>query len=324
VLFTGLRIHFKVKLWFIKCCFFEQRRIKAVQSQQLKLSGMQPVIKLFLFLTTICFFACDPDSKHAVASGSELPKAPKQTEDIFKKAFPGAMPGSGFSDSVVNYILRKYKITPDKMLLGASLCVDDIIYTKNFRLHAKVKGPFNLGGLAGLPFTGVSGLGAFAHHIPDDGVMLLLIAPHIGYSESKGWGYVLRHEQHHASTCCGALMGTLGKLQNGTLKPEIKEEDYQGGKIAQLALGHQKEILGAENPVIELTKITAKQAEQEIRSYIPDVDMEHIKYVILVTGIMINTDYAYSDYLSVNHFMVYDVAKKAIVEDVPNPFKAGQ
>ena len=283
---------------------------------------MQPSIKLFLFIASICFVACD--SKPSAASGSALPKAPKQTEDILQKAFPGAMPGPEFSDSAVNYIVRKYQITPDKMLLGASLCVDDIIYTKNFRLNPKVKGPFNLGGLAGLPFTGTSGLGAFAHHIPDDGVMLLLIAPHIGYSESKGWGYILRHEQDHASTCCGALMGTLGKLQKGNLKPEIREDDYQGGKIAQLALGHQKQILGAGNPIIELTNIVAKQAEQEIRSHIPDAGLEHIKYVILVAGVMINTDYSYSDYFSVNHFMVYDVAKKAIVEDVPNPFKPVQ
>ena len=240
------------------------------------------------------------------------------------KAFPDATPGPVFSDSIVSYISSKYNVPPDKMLLGASMCVDDIIYTKNFRMNPKVKGPFNLGGLAGLPFTGTSGLGAFAHHIPDGGTMLLLIAPHIGYSESKGWGYVLRHEQHDASTCCGALMGTLGQLQKGTLLPAIKEEDYQGGKIAQLALDHQKEILGAENPIIELTKITSKQAEKEIRAHILDVGMEHIKYVILITGILINTDYSYSDYLCVDHFMVYDADKKTIIEDVKNPLKSVQ
>jgi hypothetical protein len=119
-------------------------------------------------------------------------------------------------------------------------------------------------------------------------------------------------------------MGTLGQLQKGTLLPEIKEEDYQGGKIAQLALAHQKEILGADNPIIELTKITSKQAEQEIRAHIFGVGMEHIKYVILVAGILINTDYSYSDYLYVNHFMVYDVGKKTIIEDVKNPLKSAQ
>jgi hypothetical protein len=276
--------------------------------------------KLLPLLTISCFLACD--QHYPVAGGTELPGAPKQTEDILKQTFPDAMTGPAFADSAINYVQRKYHIPPGKILMGASLCVDDIIYTKNFRLNPKVKGPFNLGGLGGLPFTGVSGLGAFAHHIPEEGVMFLLIAPHIGYSESKGWGYVLRHEQHEASTCCGALMGTLDKLKKGTLRPEIKEEDYQGGKIAQLALAHQQEILSAKDQIIALTKITAKQAEQEIRSHIVDTHMGHIKYVVLVAGIMINTDYSYSDYLSVNHFMVYDVAKKAIVEDVANPFRA--
>ena len=273
--------------------------------------------------TSLCVFACDPkhDPEHAVASGSALPKASRQTEAVLQQAFPGAMPGPEFSDSVISYITRNYHVAPDKMLLGASMCVDDIIYTKNFRQNPKVKGPFNLGGLAGLPFTGTSGLEAFAHHIPEGGTMLLLVAPHIGYSESKGWGYVLRHEQHDASTCCGALMGTLSKLQKGKLRPEIKEADYQGGKIAQLALAHQKEILGAANPIIELTRITSTEAEQEIRSHMLDAGMEHIRYVILVAGIMINTDYSYTDYITINHFMVYDAEKKAMIQDVKNPFR---
>jgi hypothetical protein len=281
---------------------------------------MRSATKLFLLLVVTCFFACD-QKQEAAASSAALPAAPQQTEGILRQVFPNALRGPEFADSAINYVFRKYHMSPDKILLGASLCVDDIIYTKNFRMNPKVKGPFNLGGLAGLPFTGVSGLGAFAHHIPEDGVMFLIIAPHIGYSESKGWGYVLRHEQHEASTCCGALMGTLGKLQKGTLDSTIREEDYQGGKIAQLALAHKQEILGAKDPIIELTKITAKQAEQEIRSYIHDTHLEHIRYVILVAGVMINTDYSYSDYLSVDHFMVYDVEKKAVVEDIPNPFR---
>jgi hypothetical protein len=114
-------------------------------------------------------------------------------------------------------------------------------------------------------------------------------------------------------------MGTLGKLQKGTLMPGIKESDYQGGKIGQLALDHQKEILGTENPIIELTKVTSKEAERWIRAHVLDVSMEHTKYVIIITGVLINTDYSYTDYISTDHFMVYDVSKKAFVEDVKNP-----
>ena len=60
------------------------------------------------------------------------------------KSFPGVMTGPEFSDSLIHYITSKYGIEPSKMLLGASTCVDDIIYTKNFHYHPEIKGPFHL------------------------------------------------------------------------------------------------------------------------------------------------------------------------------------
>jgi hypothetical protein len=61
----------------------------------------------------------------------------------------------------------------------------------------KIKGPFNFGGLAGLPFTGITGLNAFAHHVPEEGTALLFVGPHIGYNEKEGWGKILRHDQKY-------------------------------------------------------------------------------------------------------------------------------
>ena len=232
--------------------------------------------------------------------------------------FPGAMTAAEFSDSVVRYLNHRFHVPTDKMLIGSSTCVDDIIFTKNFHQHPEVKGPFHLGGLAGLPFTGVSGLEAFAHHIPDGGTMILMIQPHIGLSEKGGWGYILRHEQHGVSTCCGALMGTLDKLQKGTLMSDISEDDYQGCKIAAMTIAHEKEILGAENPIIALTKLTSDEAEQQIRNHVLDIDLAHIKYIVIITGVMINTDYPYSDYEFIDHILVYDVHKKRFVEELIN------
>ena len=280
---------------------------------------MKNFTHIALLIVALTFFGCAHDAKKETALPVILPRVSKETEAIITKAFPGAMTGPEFSDSLLHYITVKYGIATNKMLLGASTCVDDIIYTKNFHYHPEIKGPFHLGGLGGLPFTGISGLEAFAHHIPDSGVMVLLVEPHIGFSEKGGWGYVLRHEQHESSTCCGALMGTLDKLKKGTLKPDVREEDYQGGKIAELALRHEKEILSAENPIVELTRLTSLSAERQIRAHVLDVDLEHVKYIIIITGVMINTDYQFSDYQYVDHIMVYDVGKKSFVEELRNP-----
>ena len=270
-------------------------------------------------VTVMMLYCCSPSEKKTLADTPLiLPAVSPETEAIIKKAFPGAMIAPEFSDSVLRYLHRKYGIVSNQLLLGASTCVDDIIYTKNFHIHTEIKGPFHLGGLAGLPFTGISGLEAFAHHIPDNGTMLLLVEPHIGYSEKHGWGYVLRHEQHEASTCCGALMGTLEKLKSGKLSSVITEDDYQSDKIAALALDHRKEILAEDNPIIALTKLTSRSAENQIRAHVLDVQMPHVKYIVIITGVIINTDYNFSDYQFISHIMIYDINKKLFIEDLKN------
>lgn len=259
----------------------------------------------------------DPSTRPVVSA--VLPDATKEIEDSIRAEFPGATPAHIYADSIIDYVLKKYRITTDQMLLGASTCADDIIYTKNFQAHREIKGPFHLGGLAGLPFSGISGLSAFAHHIPENGTMVLLVAPHIGYSKAKGWGYILRSGQHEPSTCCGALMGTLKKMEKGGLKQaQPTSIDYQGVVINNLVLQHEQEIAGHHNPIATLTKIIYEDAERQILDQVKAVEIEHINYIITMSGVMINTDYEYTDYLWLNHFSVFDVRNKVFLEDKRN------
>ena len=274
----------------------------------------------FLLVLGLAFCSCTAhEKKTATFAPLILPNVSTETEIIFKKAFPGVMAVHEFADSVIHHLHTKFNIPANKMLLGVSTCVDDIIFTKNFHLHPEIKGPFHLGGLGGLPFTGISGLEAFAHHIPDSGSMILLIEPHIGYSQKRGWGRVLRYEQHEATTCCGALIGTLGKLQQDKLSGIITEDDYQGGKLGELALRHKKEILAARDPIIELTKLTLQSAEKQIRAHVLDMEIAHVKCIVIITGVIINTDFSFSDYQYIDRIMVYYVNKQTFVEDLRNP-----
>jgi hypothetical protein len=272
-----------------------------------------PVCLAFALLFSNCK---KQESSTGVLMTPSLPRAPEEVEEALRKEFPGVMTGPKFGDSILRHLADRYHITPRMMLLGTSTCVDDIIYTKNFHLHPEINGPFHLGGLGGWPFTGVSGLEAFAHHVPDSGAMVLIVEPHIGYSANAGWGYILRPEQTEPSSCCGALVGTLRKLQKGTLTAEITEDDYQGGKIAAMALRHEKEIQEAQNPIVALTKMAATSAEDQIRKHVLDVDLNHIKYIVIITGVLIDTDYQYCDYQSCDHLLVYDVGQKKFVEEL--------
>ena len=93
---------------------------------------MHSVRKFLLITVSFCVIACATkhDAKAPGIIPTVLPRATAETEAILEKAFPGAMPGPEFADSILHYIHRKYNVAADQMLLGASMCVDDIIYTK--------------------------------------------------------------------------------------------------------------------------------------------------------------------------------------------------
>ena len=49
-----------------------------------------------------------------------------------------------------------------------------------------------MAGLAGFPFTGKSGFGAFSSHCPKDGNIVIMFAPHVGVDMSGNVGKVSR------------------------------------------------------------------------------------------------------------------------------------
>lgn len=73
---------------------------------------------------------------------------------------------------------------------------------------------FPLGGLAGLPFTGRTGWGAFAAHVPVDGNIVLLFAPHVGIDADGNIGKVTREGQECSSTACGAAIGAFNAVKD--------------------------------------------------------------------------------------------------------------
>jgi hypothetical protein len=245
---------------------------------------------------------------------SDHKQIPLEVTEAIKKEFPGALPYSVAIDSLLEHLLR-VGILPDQILWGQSTCVDDITNTKDKFVHPEIKGPFTFGGLGGLPFTGVTGVDAFAHHVPEDGTALLFVGPHIGYRAEDGWGKILRHGQHHSSTCCGALYAALDKLTKNEIKIDTPSlYDYQEQIIEQLALRHQTEILAAKQPLVTLTKLVSKEAEQQMTLYAQKVRERHFAFAVVVVGVIINTDYQFDDYLWLHHIAIKDIKKNTWIE----------
>lgn len=274
---------------------------------------MKNFIKLFFVSVIVQACSAPSSNRETVNQDNSFEALPTTAVLAIQSKFPGAVPYKQGIDSLFKH-LNGLGINTKSMLWGQSICVDDITNTKD-KLSPEIKGPFNIGGLAGLPFTGVTGVDAFAHHIPEDGTAILFIAPHIGYNEKEGWGKILRHEQHSPSSCCGALVAALGKLQKGDLKSQAAtENDYQEGRIEQLALMHRDSILSSPEPLIAFTRMTYREAIREMSIYTSRLKERHFKYVVVVGGVIINTDYKFTDYLSIETIAIRDVQKNEWVE----------
>src|SRR5690242_17319776 len=239
------------------------------------------------FLTVILLISCAEKEKPKIQENTTTAAEPIPTEvtQAIAAEFPGAMPYGVAIDSLLQHLSR-YGIRGNQILWGQSTCVDDITNTKDRFFRPEIKGPFTFGGLGGLPFTGITGVDAFAHHVPEDGTALLFVGPHIGYHAGEGWGKILRHGQEHTSTCCGALYAALTKLQKKEIQPATpSEEDYQEQILEQLALHHQEEILAAKEPLVTLTKIVVDEAEQKMTQYARKVKERHFAYAVVIVGV---------------------------------------
>jgi hypothetical protein len=266
---------------------------------------------IIVWLISCCTGAEKPQV-HVIHSGHA--EVPQEVKQAIEREFPGAIPYSVAIDTLLQHLFR-VGITTEQILWGQSTCVDDITNTKDKSVHPEIKGPFTFGGLGGIPFTGVTGLDAFAHHVPDDGTALLFVGPHIGYQADEGWGKILRHGQHHSSSCCGALYAALGKLQKNEIKTgSPSEDDYQEQIIEQLALRHQKEIQTAKEPLVALTKIVTKEAEQKMTEYAQKVHERHFAFAVVVVGVIINTDFQFDDYLWIEKIAIKDIKKNIWIE----------
>lgn len=118
-----------------------------------------------------------------------------------------------------------------------SLCCDDVNAIQYPPRAHEMLGPFNMGGLNGFHFTGVTGMNAFAGHVPEDGAVYVFYVPHTGITAIGTIGEIHRIGQCSNSACCGAAQGALAKLQQGEIQEgNLTELDYRMNTIEQIFL----------------------------------------------------------------------------------------
>ncbi|WKZ62507.1 MAG: hypothetical protein QY315_12130 [Saprospiraceae bacterium] len=191
---------------------------------------------------------------------------------------------------LLDTIERELGLQPNQLMHADSMCCDDVNAIQYPPRALEMLGPFHLGGLNGFPFAGITGMNAFAHHVPEDGAVIVFYAPHIGITKDGTIGEIHRIGQRGNSACCGAAKGALGKLLDGKIiEGNITSLDFQQNTIEQIFLHQKDRILKAENQIFEATEVMYEAIDDRIEVLVKETHYP-CKYVLLVGAIFINGD----------------------------------
>lgn len=242
-------------------------------------------------------------------------------ESLIKEHYPNAVTEIAFIEQIWQVLGKNDAIDLTKVLLANSVCADDIIplhesdipkAKRQGKLKNHFLGPFSMGGLAGIPYSGLTGLSTVAHHIPDDGGSVLIsYGPHIGITDQGELGKLLRPGQHKESAACGALTLAIEHFRSSPdYVPPYNEDDTEQMALERRFLPFRTQILDAENPLLAATEIIYTIIHELIHRYVRSKKSEFgCEYLTLAGGIVINTSPYSEDYIDVRHLSLQRVSE---------------
>lgn len=224
-------------------------------------------------------------------------------DNYIKHYYPNAETGGEITEKYLGLLQDLYRVDLTKILFATSLCSDDINVSTDFR--KVLTRPFTMGGLGGLPYTGFTGMVAYAHHIPDGGDAFIFYGPHVGITDDGVLGRMRRPGQAHLTNSCGALMLALQRLQQTeeVYVPINSELDYQQVLLERSVMPYKQRILTADSPVKEITEVAYEEIHKKIKLLVSMAGKEfNCERVFLLGGIIVNTSPEYSDAVEIRNF----------------------
>jgi hypothetical protein len=230
--------------------------------------------------------------------------------DAVKKWYANANTTADTVNGLLDVIENKLGLKPEQLMHADSMCCDDVNAIQYPPRAYEMLGPFHMGGLNGFPFAGVTGMNAFAHHVPEDGAVVVFYAPHIGITKDGTIGEIHRIGQSDNSACCGAAKGALGKLLNNQIETgNITDLDYQMNTIEQIFLKQADRIKAAGSQIFEATEVMYEAINERIEILVSKTNYP-CKYVILIGAIFINGDKEMGSFCSYKRFDYIELASK--------------
>mmetsp|Transcript_17235 Transcript_17235/g.36361 ORF Transcript_17235/g.36361 Transcript_17235/m.36361 type:complete len:354 (+) Transcript_17235:42-1103(+) len=272
-------------------------------------------------ITDICAFdAASSAIKSQIASGgaisaSEIHDRIAQANEvvaIIRHHFPGAL-GSSEILRRVRSVLDGYGV--ENILLTQSVCPDEINHehgdiTDLFIENIGGGKVFHLGGLAGVPFTGKTGFGAYSAHVAEGGHAFVLQAPHIGMSDELQLGKYSREGQSSAGSACGAAVGAMCHCAAGNPMPDLAgaTDDYQMNFLIHeigKRMGALQGIADENAKQAELARQTSDIGRGMLNQILSTNFGDESSMLFVFTGIQINMPFDFEDYFQPLSFEVW-------------------
>ena len=226
---------------------------------------------------------------------------------IIPQFYPGASTTIDSVNHLIDFIENELDLETNKVMMADSICSDDVNSIQYPSRALEFLGPFKMGGLDGFPFTGLTGMAAFASHVPDEGAVFIYYGPHIGITKNGTIGEIHRFGQSKNTGCCGAAKGALGKLLNNQIvEGNVTELDYQMNTIEQILFKQKDRITGAKTPIFESTEVIYEAIDSRINELVEKTNF-NCKYVILVGAVLINSDSDMGSFTEVKRFDIIDL-----------------
>lgn len=216
--------------------------------------------------------------------------------EMIQERFPTAQPAGKLVAQSGRELIRR-GFTPDDTLLAHAFCRDEVnapVLTKFEDFWGET---FNLSGLGGYPTAGRTGFAACASHVPDGGNLFVVYGPHIGISSDASFGKLRRRGMKHDTTCCGALVGFLGKIQQSRNYFVMRDPlDADMNTLEEALLPSTSRVLEHASPLLELTQVTLEVIERQIKQIIHQSSFNG--RCALLGGVIINTPHPAEDWFA--------------------------
>jgi len=228
-------------------------------------------------------------------------------DQALKEYFPGSIPSTTVFLRAQS-TLRKRQYYPYNTLIATSLPTDEIVNTPTSIVNqirskfSEVKdgGVYNLGGLGGIPFAGMTGVSDMLSHAQKDGRVLIIFGPNVGISKDGKVGLVERigRSELGANETNGAIVKAYKEIisgKGGSSGSDFDlEMDYLVKLIEQMPLKEYSAKGGDDYAIAQITKnlyITIeKLIEKQVSAAISKNGnfWDSVTEVTLMGGIIVN------------------------------------